>query len=106
MIAQPWTTHRVLDLTKLKTDLDYHDVGASEQGLAVTAKWLKDDPLRPLGAEEKILQDPFEYSAEDELIATWKKLCEKMPRIKFENEPGYTGTYSGSGGKPRSARQS
>lgn len=106
MIAQLWTTHRVLDLTKLKTYLGYHDVVEPEQGLAITARWLKDHPLRPLGAEERILQDPFEYSAEDQLIAAWRNLCEKMPRIKFENEPGYTSTYSGPGGKPRSARWS
>lgn len=103
MISQPWTTHRMLDLTKLKTALDYHDVVAPEEGLSVTARWLKDHPLRPLGAEEKILQDPFEYQAEDELIAAWKNLCEKMPQVKFENEPGYTATYSGPGGKRRSA---
>jgi nucleoside-diphosphate-sugar epimerase len=101
LIAQPWITHRVLDLTKLKTQLGYADVVAPERGLALTARWLKEHPLPPDGPDEKILQDPFDYRAEDELIAVWKALCEKMPQVRFEREPGYTATYSGPGGKPR-----
>jgi nucleoside-diphosphate-sugar epimerase len=103
MIAQPWTTHRILDLTKIRTELGYADVVEPERGLAVTAKWLKDHTLEPGGAGERILQDPFDYRAEDELIVAWKTLCEKMPRVKFDKEPGYTATYSGPGGKPRSS---
>jgi len=104
MIAQPWTTHRVLDLTKLKTRLGYSDVVPPERALALTAKWLRDHPLEYGGTDEKILQDPFDYRAEDELIAAWRQLCDQMPDVNFEREPGYTATYSGPGGKPRSSR--
>jgi nucleoside-diphosphate-sugar epimerase len=103
MIAQPWTTHRVLDMTKIRTQLGYADVVSPERGLAITAKWLKDHPLPPDGPDEKILQDPFDYRAEDELISAWKWLCAKMPLVRFEREPGFTATYSGPGGKPRSS---
>lgn len=106
LISQPWTTHRVLDLTKLKADLGYADVVAPETGLAYTARWLRDNPPQPGGAAEKILQDPFDYRAESELIAAWQGLCDAMPHVKFEREPGYTATYSGPGGKPRSTRWS
>jgi nucleoside-diphosphate-sugar epimerase len=102
MISQPWTTHRVLDLTKLVTHLNYADIVTPERGLTITARWLRDHPLEPYGPGEKILQDPFDYRAEDELIANWKRLCDKMPEVSFETEPGYTATYSGPGGKPRS----
>lgn len=101
MLAQPWTSHRVLDLTKLRTRLGYTDLVAPERGLAITAHWLRDHRPEPNGGDEKILQDPFDYRAEDELIAAWKALCDKMPQVKFEREPGYTATYSGPGGKPR-----
>ena len=104
LMAQPWMTHRVLDLTKIRTQLGYRDVVAPEQGLAITAKWLKDHPLERDGSDEKILQDPFDYTAEDELIAAWKTLCAKMPQVSFAREPGFTATYSGPGGKPRSER--
>ncbi len=103
LIAQPWTTHRVLDLTKIKTQLGYADVTPPERGLALTARWLRDNPLERGGAGEKILQDPFDYRAEDELIAAWKMVCDKMPAIQFTFEPGFTATYSGPGGKARSS---
>jgi nucleoside-diphosphate-sugar epimerase len=103
LMAQPWTTHRVLDLTKIKAQLGYADVMRPERGLALTARWLHEHPLERGGAGERILQDPFDYGSEDELIAGWKSLCAKMPPIKFEKEPGFTATYSGPGGKPRSS---
>lgn len=103
MMAQPWSTHRVLDLTKIKMQLGYADVTTPERGLALTARWLRDHPLERSGAGEKILQDPFDYRAEDELISAWKSLCDKMPRISFAKEPGFTATYSGPGGKSRSS---
>jgi hypothetical protein len=103
MVAQPWTTHRVLDMTKIRTQLGYADVVSPERGLAITAKWLEQHPLPLNGPDEKILQDPFDYRAEDQLIMAWKELCAKMPRVRFEREPGFTATYSGPGGKPRSS---
>jgi nucleoside-diphosphate-sugar epimerase len=102
MISQASTTHRVLDMTKLKMQLGYKDVVAPERGLEITAHWLKAHPLDPNGGEAKILQDPFDYRAEDELIAAWKNLCAQMPKVKFAREPGYTAAYSGPGGKVRS----
>jgi nucleoside-diphosphate-sugar epimerase len=106
LLGQPWTTHRVFDLTKLKTILGYRDVVAPPDGIALTAKWLMDHPLELNGSDEKILQDPFDYRAEDELISAWKALYAQMPPVKFTREPGYTATYSGPGGKPRTARWS
>jgi nucleoside-diphosphate-sugar epimerase len=106
LMAHARTTHRVLDLTKIRTQLGYADVVAPERGLAIAAKWLKEHPLPMDGSDEKILQDPFDYRAEDELIAEWRALCAKMPQVRFEREPGFTATYSGPGGKPRSSRWS
>jgi nucleoside-diphosphate-sugar epimerase len=103
LMAQPWATHRVFDLGKLKTQLGYSDVVPPERAFAITARWLRDHPLEPGSSGEKILQDPFDYRAEDELIAAWKNLCDAMPEVKFEREPGYTAVYSGPGGKPRSS---
>ena len=103
LMAQPWMTHRVLDLTKLRTQLGYRDIVEPEQGLAITARWLRDHPLERDGSDEKILQDPFDYRAEDELIGAWKRLCGQMPQVSFARQPGFTATYSGPGGKPRSS---
>jgi nucleoside-diphosphate-sugar epimerase len=103
LMAQPWSTHRVLDLTKIKMQLGYADVVTPQRGLALTARWLREHPLERGGTGEKVLQDPFDYRAEDELVAAWNTLCEKMPTINFEREPGFTATYSGPGGKPRAS---
>jgi nucleoside-diphosphate-sugar epimerase len=106
LIAQPWTTHRVLDMTKLRMQLGYDDVVAPADGLARTARWLRANPLEIGGTDEKILQDPFDYQSGDQLISAWKELLSRMPQVSFAREPGYTATYSGPGGKPRSARWS
>ncbi len=106
MLAQPRTTHRVLDMAKIKSQLGYADVVEPARALATTARWLREHPLEAGGMDEKILQDPFDYRAEDELIGAWKLLCAQMPEVKFEREPGYTATYSGPGGKARSSKWS
>jgi nucleoside-diphosphate-sugar epimerase len=103
MISQAWTTHRVFDLSKLRSQLGYKDVVPAEQAMKITARWLKGHPLKPGGPEEKIIQDPFDYRAEDELISAWKDLCARMPQVHFKTAPGYTLTYSGPGGKPRTS---
>jgi nucleoside-diphosphate-sugar epimerase len=106
LMAQPWMTHRVLDLTKIHTQLGYQDLVEPEEAMARTARWLRDHPIPPGSDDEKILQDPFDYRAEDQLIAAWRELCTKMPEVSFAREPGYTATYSGPGGKPRSSKWS
>jgi nucleoside-diphosphate-sugar epimerase len=102
MIAQPWTTHRVFDLTRLRADLGYQDVVEPAQAIARTAQWLAANPLAPNGAGERVLQDPFDYPAEDALVAAWRRALADFPAIGFADPPGYTASYSGPGGKPRS----
>ena len=49
-----------------------------------------------------VLQDPFDYSAEDRLRAAWESALASMPAIAFDTEPGFTMSYSGPGGRARS----
>ena len=102
LMLQPLPTHRVLDLTKLKQQLGYRDVVTPREGLRRTVEWLVAHPLLAGGAEETILQDPFDYAAEDALIEGWTQVLGQMPEVKFEREPGYTLSYSGPGGRARS----
>jgi uncharacterized protein YbjT (DUF2867 family) len=39
LLMQPWTTHRVFDLAKLRTELGYRDVVPAREALAQTARW-------------------------------------------------------------------
>jgi nucleoside-diphosphate-sugar epimerase len=102
LLMQPWTTHRVLDLAKLRSDLGYRDVVPAREALARTARWLDAHPLERGGAEEKILQDPFDYAAEDALAAGWRRALESLAPVEWKRAPGYTASYSGPGGTPRS----
>ena len=102
LIAQPLNTHRVLDLTKLRTRLGYRDKVEPREALRITARWLREHPCERGGPEEYALTDPFDYAAEDRLVAAWRETLAKMPTVAFETEPDYTMSYSGPGGRPRS----
>jgi nucleoside-diphosphate-sugar epimerase len=102
LLMQPWTTHRVFDLSKLREELGYRDVVPAREALALTARWLAEHPLEHGGGEEKILQDPFDYTAEDALVAGWRRALASLEPVGWKRAPGYTASYSGPGGTPRS----
>ena len=105
LLAQPLPTHRVFDLTKIKSELGYRDVVPAREALARTARWLVDHPPAPGGQEEMVLQDPFDYPAEDRLVAAWKAALAALPEIEWKQTPGYTLSYSGPGGRARSSAE-
>ncbi len=101
LVAQAHPTHRVFDLSKIRSQLGYRDVVPAREALARTARWLAEHPPAPGGPEERALQDPFDYAAEDALVSAWRKALASIPAIEFSREPGYTASYSGPGGRPR-----
>ncbi len=102
LLMQPATTHRVQDVYAIRHDLGYTDTVAPRAALARTVDWLLANPPAPGGMEEQVLQDPFDYAAEDRLIAAWQDLLSRFPDIAWANEPGVGMAYSGPGGRPRS----
>ncbi len=102
LIAQPLPTHRVLDLTRVRSDLGYADVVPARRALADTARWLAAHPPEAGGMEERVLTDPFDYAAEDALINAWSAGRAAVRAVTFPTEPGYGLAYSGPGGRPRS----
>ena len=103
LVAQPLPTHRVLDLTRLRSDLGYRDLVPAREALARTGTWLAEHPLERGAQEERVLTDPFDYEAEDRFIDAWNMARASMPTIAFEQEPMYGMAYSGPGGRPRTA---
>jgi nucleoside-diphosphate-sugar epimerase len=97
LVMQPMTTHRMLDLGKIRAQLGYRDVVAPVDGLARTATWLLDNPPEPGGLEETVLQDPFDYRAEDRLVKNWKAALATLPDPGFAEEPGYTLSWEAPG---------
>ena len=103
LVAQPWTTHRVVSTAKLERELGYRDVVAPRVALGRTAGWLVENRPAPGGIEEQVLQDPFDYAAEDALVAGWREALAKIEApVWTGEEPGYGLAYSGPGGRARS----
>ena len=101
LLAQPLPTHRVLDLTRVRTDLGYHDRVPAREALARTAHWLAANPIHG-STEEFTLTDPFDYAAEDRLVDAWHAARASIPALAYDPEPRYGLAYSGPGGRPRS----
>lgn len=72
--SYPWfectPDHRVASVEQLRGELGYRDVLPVHDALALTARDLRDNPLTG-NVAEAALQDPFNYAAEDALIAAW-----------------------------------
>jgi len=102
LLTQPLPTHRVLDLTRLRTRLGYRDVTPAREAVALTARWLAENRPEPGGPEETVLTDPFDYGAEDRLMDAWATALGGLPMIDWDRPPGHGLAYSGPGGRPRS----
>ncbi len=104
LVAQPWTTHRVVSTGKIEAELGYRDIVPPREALAVTARWLAENRPEPGGPEELVIQDPFDYAAEDLLVDRYREALAsiEMPTWQEGKEPGYTLAYSGPGGRARS----
>ena len=102
LVMQRHATHRVLDLFKLRSELGYRDVVPAREALVRTARELAAHPLEHGGMEERTLTDPFDYAAEDALVAGWRRALASLPPAEFASPPGFTLSYSGPGGRERS----
>ena len=65
--------HQLLDLTRIRTELGYRDVLDVRTALAQTVRWYVDHPPAAGGDIERALGDPFDYAAEDRLIAAYRQ---------------------------------
>ncbi|MFK8018922.1 MAG: NAD-dependent epimerase/dehydratase family protein [Pseudomonadales bacterium] len=106
MLGQPQSTHRLLDMGKLKHRLGYTDLVEPAEALGRTARWLLENQPESGGMEEMVLQDPFDYEAEDQIVSAWKSLARQIPDDSiFTVPPGVGMAYSGPGGRARSSSQ-
>lgn len=61
--------HRILDLSKAKSLVGYRDAVPFSSAIAHTARWYAENPVEPGGEAERQLGDPFDYAAEESLLA-------------------------------------
>lgn len=105
LLAQPLPTHRVLDLTLLHGHLGHVDVVPAREAVQRTARWLRDNPPERGGMEETVLTDPFDYDAEDALIASWQAARSTVVVPGFVSPPRWGLAYSGPHGRPRTQKE-
>lgn len=91
------TTHRVMGTDKARTLLGYRDLVPARQAIAATARWLVDHRPEPGGTEERVLEDPFDYEAEDRLVAAWRTAMAGVEVPMFDPMPGFGLAYAGPG---------
>ena len=89
------STHRYIDTSKLQARLGYRDVVPARQAIRVVARWLVANPPARGGCEEIALQDPFDYRAEDLLVAWWKSTIRNPPDLGYAEMPGFGKSYAG-----------
>lgn len=70
----------------------------------MATRWLVENPLEPGGPVEGRLQDPFDYDAEDALVAAWRRVKPELEAVTWSTEPGYTAAYVGRQPNPADPR--
>ncbi|WP_420442842.1 hypothetical protein [Candidatus Poriferisodalis sp.] len=104
MVGSWSTTHRVLDIGPTVRDLGYADVLEPTQAWRAAARWLAENPPERGGAIEQRLGDPFDYDAEDRLVAAWsaarRDLDAAVSEIAWRFEPNYGSAYTGNRPNP------
>jgi len=105
LLAQPFPTHRVLDLERLHHRLGHRDVVPAREAVPRTARWLAEHPPERDGIEERVLTDPFDYEAEDALLASWETARSRVIVPEFAVRPAWGLAYSGPYGRPRATRE-
>jgi nucleoside-diphosphate-sugar epimerase len=96
--------HRFMDTGKLRRELGYRDAVPVQEALRRTAEWLLSNPPEPGGLVEQILGDPFDYEAEDRLIAVAREGLERLREVRYARPP--TGGASYIAAADRASRRS
>ncbi len=104
LVGRHRSTHRMFDTGKLVHVLGYDDVVAPADAIARTVRWLMDNQPEAGGMEETVLQDPFDYDAEDRVLAAWDSArsamvdtLEPLRNDAARTQPGYGLAYGGPG---------
>jgi nucleoside-diphosphate-sugar epimerase len=73
--------HRLCQSGLIRAELGYRDAVSTTDAIQRTVKWLLENPLERGGEAETQIGDPFDYEAEDALIARWEASREALGAI-------------------------
>ncbi len=98
-------THRLLSTEKARAELGYEDLVDPIEGLRETIRWQVDNlPSDPTVVGR--LQDPFDYAAEDALVAAARRFEADTAAIEYAERPGWSFGYYGPRDNPGGQRGS
>ena len=96
--------HRVVDTSRIRNELGYRDLVPPLEALQRTIRWqvanLPADHERVM----RVLQDPFDYAAEDRLAELYHQFVVDCAAVAFERNPGYSSGYYGPEENPGGKR--
>lgn len=74
--------HRAVDDGAIRA-IGHTDVISAADGIQDAVRWLVDHRPEPGGEEEQQLGDPFDYAAEDRLLAAWDGMATALSRVEY-----------------------
>ena len=92
-----------MDLGKIQRELGYNDLVPVPEALQRTVDWLVANRPEPGGLTERLLGDPFDYDAEDRLVAAAREGLERMRAVRYARSPTAGASYVGA--ESRSGRR-
>ena len=98
--------HRMVDASLIRNELGYRDLVDPEVALRSTIRWQIEHLAPDAAAAEHLLEDPFDYAAEDRLVELQRRLVTEAAAVQFSAEPGYTSGYYGPKPNPAGDRRS
>ena len=74
-------THRLTQSAAIREELGYRDSVGPAEAMATTIDWLLENRPQAGGEPERQIGDPFDYVAEDGLVACWQQARAKLGEI-------------------------
>ncbi len=93
LLTHEASDHRLMDLGKLQGELGYRDAVPTPEALRRTVDWLVANRPERGGFTEQLLGDPFDYDAEDQLIAAAREGLERLRAVRYARPPTGGASY-------------
>jgi hypothetical protein len=98
--------HRLVDTSLIREELGYRDLVHPLEGLRTTIRWQIDNLRSDSIDADRVLEDPYDYAAEDRLVEVWQRFMRDADAVDFVQQPGFSSGYYGPVPNPTGARRS
>ncbi len=98
--------HRVVDASLIRAELGYQDLVDPLVGLRRTIRWQIEHLTADSSAVDRVIEDPYDYVAEDTVVALYREFLAAVSAVAYSSEPGFTSGYYGPAANPAGERRS